>query len=118
MKKQWYVATLIVQCRVGDQQDGPFTCDEQIRLIRAVDAEEAYQKALQLGKGEEVVYQNSDGEDVFWEFVGLEDLEELFDKTISDGREIRSRLSEQDRPSELVCDKAALSVFVGMAVGD
>ena len=31
--EHWYVATLIVQCRVADQ--APSTCDEQIRILLA-----------------------------------------------------------------------------------
>ena len=68
-QQKWYVATLIMRCEVPDKLP-PHTCDEQIRLLRAADADAAYQKALSLGKNEEETYQNIYGAEVHWEFVG------------------------------------------------
>lgn len=99
-KQHWYVATLIIRCRV-ENQPAPWTCDEQVRVIRAANDDEAYDKAVALGKSEETVYKNGDGEDVFWEFIGLEDLTEL-DSAIRDGTEIRSRLFGHQDPASLV----------------
>jgi hypothetical protein len=104
----WYVATLIVQCRVADQ--APSTCDEPIRLVLAADADAAYDKAIWLGKGEEVSYLNMYGEEVRWEFVGLENLEMLEDD-LHDRVEIRSRLFACGDPTSRVTAKADLSVF-------
>jgi hypothetical protein len=112
MKAKWYVATLIMLCKVTNEMSELFTCDEQIRLIRATDSEQAYEKALRFGKDEEHSYMNSDGNEVFWEFIGLEDLEELFDETIRDGREIRSRISNQLRPFDRIRVKEDLTVFL------
>jgi len=104
-----YIATLVIACRVEDGSED-LTCDEQIRIIRAPNAEVAYEKALQLGKGGETAYENRYGQKVTWEFVGLDDLDEL-DNTIHDGVEIRSRLFGHRNPASLVREKADLSVF-------
>jgi uncharacterized protein DUF4288 len=109
MKQKWYIATLIIRSRVGDEP-GPYTCDEQIRVIRAFNADAAYEKAVQISTGEEQTYENSDGENVFWEFVGLEDLEEL-DSAIRDGTDIRSRLFGHPNPESLVSLRERLQIF-------
>jgi Domain of unknown function (DUF4288) len=105
-KKQWYVATLIIRCRVEDDPD-PYTCDEQVRLIRARSPEKAYKKALKLGKKEEDSYTNVYGGMVYWEFVGFEDIAEL-ESRIADGVEIRSRLFGHANPDSLVHAKNKL----------
>ena len=71
----WYVAKLVLQCRVGDGDMGPWTCDEQVRVIKATDDDHAYEKAIGLGKEEEHTYSNVDGETVSWTFIGLSNLE-------------------------------------------
>lgn len=111
MANGWYVATLIIRCRVQNNEIGPWTCDEQIRVLRAPDSGVAYEKALQLGRSEEESYQNADGETVFWEFVGLADLEALFDSTIKDGTEIKSHLFKSDNPVKQVHEREELTVF-------
>jgi hypothetical protein len=105
---KWYVATLIVQCRVANEP--PSTCDEQIRLIHAVDADHAYEKALWLGKQEEITYLNEYGETVCWEFIGLENLEEL-EGRLRDGVEIKSRLMDCGATFVKTTPKVELSVF-------
>ena len=112
-RQHWYIATLVIACKVkgGSDDDDP-TCDEQIRLIRAPNAEIAYEKARQIGKHEELAYENIYGQTVRWAFVGLDDLDEL-DNTIHDGVEIRSRLFGHRSPLSLVRAKADLSVFAG-----
>src|SRR5260221_8327196 len=108
-RQYWHIATLVVASKVEDGDDVQ-TCDEQIRAIRAPNAEIAYEKALQIGKREEHSYQNMYGQTVTWAFVGLDDLDEL-DNTMHDGVEIRSRLFGHRNPSSLVHPKADLSVF-------
>ena len=108
-RQYWYVATLVIACRVEDDSED-LTCDEQIRIIRAPNAEIAYEKALKIGQDEENSYQNMYGQTVTWAFVGLDDLDEL-DNTIHDGVEIRSRLFGHRNPASLVRTKADLSVF-------
>ena len=64
--------------------------DHQIRLLRAEDAEAAYQRALFIGRGEEQTYINPLGQKVDWQFIGLHDLTELDDGAERDGSEVYS----------------------------
>lgn len=109
-REKWFVATVIMACRV-ENYSGPFTCDEQIFLLQAATEDEAYQKAMELGEQSAISYLNRYGETVQWEFVGLENLEELFDQSLSDGVEIRSRLFDHSEPSSLVSSRERLSIF-------
>jgi hypothetical protein len=102
METTWYVATLIMRCRVNGDETGPWTCDEQIRLLQASDEETAYQKALALGKDEEHAYANTYDQTVSWEFVGLAGLDEVLDQSLHDGCEIRSRLFTDPDPTHLI----------------
>ena len=104
----WYIATLVIASKAG--ADEVQTCEEQIRAIRAPNAESAYEKALIVGKNEEHSYLNVYGQTVTWAFVGLENLE-VVDDSMRDGVEIRSRLFGHKTPSKLVRSKAELSVF-------
>ena len=97
----WYVAELIVSCRVGKSSKGKTLYDRQVKVLRASTHEAAYQRALELGKEENHSYKNSTGEKVFWRFAGLGNLEVLQDKEISDGTEIYSRLQRGDPKSEI-----------------
>jgi hypothetical protein len=110
MAEHWYVATLIVQCKVEGHPKRLPLVDEQIRILRAPNKETAYEKAVQLGKDEETSYLNGYGEQVLWEFVGLVDLSEL-EGEIQDGTEVRSRLFHKRHPDMLVCQKDDLTVF-------
>ena len=107
----WYVATLVICSRVENEANRLRTCDEQIRLLRASDSETAYEKAIQLGRAEEVSYQNTYGQTVHWEFVGLVDLEELSIDAIEDGVEIRSRLFRSKNPAHFARPKDELTIF-------
>lgn len=113
MSNTWYVATLIMRCIVGNNHQGPVTCDEQIRVIHATDDNEAYEKAVRLGAQQQDVYQNSYGEPVSWEFVGLANLEELLADAILDGTEIRGRIFSADDPAKIVRQRDDLNVFWG-----
>lgn len=112
MDEKWYVATLLITCRVGAQEPTMWTCDEQVRVIRARDPETAYTKAYALGKIEECQYANQDNVTVSWEFAGLVDLAELADDDIEDGTEIRSRIFKRRNPTRLIVSKEELSVFL------
>jgi hypothetical protein len=112
MKNRWFVATIIVKCRVGDEPQADYSCDEQIVLLKAPDEDAAYKKALKLGEEQETHYLNDEGETVYWEFLGLENLEELEEERITDGVEIRSRLRRLPKPEDLVRKKERMAVFL------
>lgn len=104
---KWFVAVLVMECRVG--RDRAELWDEQIRLIRAVNPEDAYQKALTLGKSDHTEWKNSSGQTVRWRFVGLGELQELLDRHLRSGTEVFSTLSRSGRPSTV--PKRKLNVF-------
>jgi hypothetical protein len=112
MKQNWYIATLVIECRVANEFSD---FEEQIRAIRAPNAEIAYEKALRFGQEAETSYQNGENQTVTWAFLGLNDLEELpFESAIRDGTEIRNRfLSDPSNPTVRVSSRERLSVFLG-----
>src|SRR6185369_5272695 len=97
----WYVAELIVCCRVGKSSKGKTLYDRQVKVSRASTPEAAYQRALELGKGENHSYKNSTGEKVFWRFAGRATRDVLQDKAISNGTEICRRLQRGAPKSEI-----------------
>lgn len=120
MKRNWFVATIILKCEVAGAPTavGEWTCIQQIHLLRAPDRETAYEKAIALGQSQASMYLNSQTQLVTWTFVGLENLEELADKTIRDGSEVWGRVFSTHSPQALVVEKEGLSVFYDDAVRD
>jgi len=108
---KWYVATLIVECRVRGDRGARTLFDRQVRLLRAANNETAYRKAMALGKAENHHYRNSLGQKVTWKFLGLENLESLNGNRIKDGTEINSRLSRGDAKKNVCRDRTKLTVF-------
>jgi hypothetical protein len=107
---KWYVAEIIVRCRVGRLSKRKTLYDRQIKVLRASTDEMAYLRAMKLGKAETHFYKNSAGEKVHWEFLGLGNLEPLLEEKISDGTEIYSRL-QRGNPKIKICRKRDLTVF-------
>jgi hypothetical protein len=107
----WFVTILIVRCRVeGESPDNPLF-DRQIRVLKASDAEVAFQKAMKLGEAENHSYNNGRGDNVAWEFVGLGDLCQLQEEQISDGTEVYSRLDHGNPETEVIRSKEKLTAF-------
>lgn len=107
----WFVAILIVMCRVADESPDKPLFDRQIRIVKASDAEVAFQKAMKLGEAENHSYKNGRGELVSWEFVGLGDLCQLQEEQIGDGTEVYSRLDRGNPETEVIRSKEKLTVF-------
>ena len=107
---RWFVGVLVVRSRVDSDVAGPGLLDLQFRLIHAADPESAYTRALELGRHAADTYRNVDGNDVNWEFIGLHDLREVDDESLSDGTEVYSQLARDDAQNAVV-PKSKLSVF-------
>jgi|ERR1035438_5285012 len=60
---------------------------QNLVLIRADSAEEAYEKAIQSGKKEEISYDNPAGKAVHFHFEGVSDLIDIIDE-LEDGVEL------------------------------
>lgn len=112
MKSRWYVATLIMRTVINARPSDTPACDEQVRVLRASSADEAYEKAVELGRMEEHAYENTYGETVSWEFAGLVDLDEISARVIRDGTEIKSRIFEHRSPETLVSSKEQLAIYL------
>ena len=107
---KWYVAEIIVGCRVGKASAKRMLYDRQIKVLRASTDEEAYERALEVGRAENQSYKNSFGKKVSWRFLGLGNLQELHEVAIFDGTEIHSRL-ERGNPKSEIRRKRDLTVF-------
>lgn len=103
----WYIAKLVFRIICGDGDHTP-QFDEQLRLIEALDASEAFKKAASLGTGEEDVFVNDRQKMVQWQFINVAELYKL--SALIDGAEIYSRIQEVDNAglhTEIIHKKAA-----------
>ena len=89
----WYLSKLVFRiiCGVG-QHTAQF--DEQLRLLQAASAEEAYHKAKDLGMNEQDQFFNEDEKLVQWKFINVSELYKL--SGLLDGAELYSRIQESD----------------------
>src|SRR4051812_45174254 len=83
----WYVAVLVLESSIIEGWSDP-SVDLQFRLIRAPDAEAAYERALILGRQDEHSYENPYGQTCVWTFKGLKDLQEVIKDELADGVEV------------------------------
>ena len=95
----WYVTKLVYQIICGE---GTHTAqfDEQLRLIHALEEEEAYEKAYAIGNSEAEVFYNEKRELVQWKFINVAELYRLSE--FIDGAEIYSRIREVDNADSFV----------------
>ena len=108
--QRWYVAILVMASRLpGDRSAAP-AVELQHRLVRALDDEQAYSRALELGRNEAHSYQNEQGQSVVWEFVGLHDLCEINSSELVDGTELYGHIVREN-PASLLVTKELLSCF-------
>ena len=87
------MAKLIYQIVSGDGRHKP-QFDEQLRLVGAVSAADAFDRAHCMGKQNEISFVNEKQQPVKWEFVDIAELYKL--PALQDGAEINSRFSETD----------------------
>ena len=85
MKTEWFLAELVMKITVAD--DPRNVVHQELFLIRADSADEAYEKAIQFGKKEEISYDNSSGKTVHFCFEGVSDLIDIIDD-LYDGAEL------------------------------
>jgi hypothetical protein len=75
---KWYLADLIVEMRIDGEPRSLIHINTL--LVRADSPEEAYEKALELGRQEEHSYENTDDKVVSLIFRGLKDLNVIHDE--------------------------------------
>lgn len=103
----WYLTKLVYRIICGQGNHTP-QFDEQLRLIEAGSAEEAYEKASTLGDREQDQFFNQEQKLVQWKFINVAELYKL--SGLLDGAELYSRIQETDNAElyiELTNKKAA-----------
>jgi len=103
----WYLSKLVFRIICGEGQHTP-QFDEQLRLIGAVNEQEAFEKALRIGRTEQEEFLNQEEQLVQWKFINVSELYKL--SGLLDGAELYSRIQEADDPDrymEQVHRKAA-----------
>ena len=103
---RWYLADVVLEHRIdGEPQN---VVHVNTHLIEASSPEEAYEKALALGRRGEHEYENTDGRRVRVVFRGLRELNVIHEE-LEDGAELmyseevgvpEEQLREWDRPKE------------------
>lgn len=87
----WFLAKIVYRIICGD---GAHTAqfDEQLRLIAAPDAEEAYRKATRMGTAGAETFFNQYRQLVEWRYINVPELYPL--TALIDGAELYSRINE------------------------
>jgi hypothetical protein len=108
-KNKLFVAVLVLESKAGDG-DRDTLVDHQVRLIRAPNANAAYDRGVRLGETENAAYKTSEGRIVRWQFLGLSELDQLDEHQLQDGGEVFSWRT-QGSGRAFVKPKEQLSVF-------
>jgi hypothetical protein len=89
----WYLAKIVhrIVCGEGDHIA---QFDEQLRLIYASDVNEAFDKAILIGRKEEETFYNHRKQIVQWKFVNVPELYSFTE--LIDGAEMYSKINEVD----------------------
>jgi hypothetical protein len=90
---KWFIAKMVYQIICGAGEHTP-QFDEQLRIIRAENAEAAFRKAYEMGKKEQDSFLNQKNHPVRWKFINIADLYPIL--KLIDGAEIYSRIKEVD----------------------
>jgi len=90
---KWYLAKLVyrIVCGTGDHSA---QFDEQLRLVSAMDEEQAFEKAMVIGNNEQDTFFNNREQLVTWKFINISELYRLSE--LIDGAELYSRINEVD----------------------
>ena len=108
---KWFLADLVLAIRVGKGKR--VTVHVNTVLVRADSPTEAFKKAAELGRSEELTYENAAGEPVRFTFLGLKNLDVVHDE-LEHGSELRFTESigrTMKKARALVARRRRLSVF-------
>lgn len=95
----WYISKIVFKISAENTQHKP-QFDEQLRLIAATCAEEAFIKARTIGITEEDSFLNSRNNTVRWEFINVSEVIPL--SKIEDGMELYSHIHETDEAKSYI----------------
>jgi hypothetical protein len=85
-KLEWFLATLVMEISVDLDPRNVVHWD--VYLLSASSADEAFEKAMGLGRTAEIKYNNPEGRQVIIRFRGIAQLEPLVDGEPTDGAEL------------------------------
>jgi hypothetical protein len=112
---QRFAAKLLFQFRVmiGNDPGKRRLCEERIVVIEAASAKAALAEAKRIGKKAGHKYKNTDGNDVYFEFVGLLDLMHLGVECEPNEvwYEIREMLTPMERAAKILPKEKELSAI-------
>ena len=93
---KWFISKIVFRISAENTEQKP-QFDEQLRLIVADSAEEAFLKARVIGINQEDSFLNDSEKLVKWEFINVADIMPL--NELEDGMEIYSQIheTEEDR---------------------
>jgi len=103
----WYSAKIVFRIICGTGNHTP-QFDEQLRLIKGSNEDEAFDKAREIGIQEQDEFYNEQEKLVQWKFINVAELYKL--SGLLDGAELYSRIQESDDADlyiELTNKKAA-----------
>lgn len=95
----WYISKLIFNI-LENNAESSSQFDEQLRLIQAVDKEEAFTIAKMLGRNEENEMAGDTSTKVKWKFIDVVELNQI--KELKNGIEIHSRVHEAEESKEYI----------------
>jgi len=107
----WYLSKIVFRIICGD---GKHTAqfDEQLRLIKADNREDAFYKAQDIGKQGEETFFNQKEQLVQWRFIAVCEIYQLNEMT--HGAELYSRIAERKDPEqyEYILNKKAENILL------
>lgn len=115
---KWYLAEIVMETKFDGDYDN--LVNNNLTLVRADSPEDAYEKALLLGKESELIYNNTDGEKVTVIFRGLRNLHVIYDE-FEHGSEILYEKYEgisDEALAKMIRPKEQLNIFAPREVSD
>jgi len=95
----WYLVKVVFRIICGDGQHIP-QFDEQLRLVRASNEEEAFEKGNAIGEQEQEEFYSERKTLVQWKYINVAELYKLND--LLDGAELFSRIQETDNANSYI----------------
>jgi hypothetical protein len=115
-KAHWYVAEIVEEITVDGAVDK--VIHRNLILIAADSPNQAFERAIELGKQGESSYKNPEGRDVSARFIGLGDLSVVYDELeMVPNSCTASTLSDQKRTSRVLYVREANLLFFVMRMG-
>ncbi len=91
-KGEWFIVKIIEKCEPVERNENQdlrrVTTWGNHHLIKANSPEEAFDKAVKIGKEGEFKFTNTDNLEMEWIFVGIGELLPIYEETIEDGVEL------------------------------